>query len=194
MEWFERLAGLVGLSLIDIAREADRAGSDLAKELTFAQENALAGDAFLSFLFFAILGGGTPEEFEELGVPAERIEAALERLKRLALIDRLKGRRVRVLVERNAMYNKLPMRRTFEARMKKQFMEMDFSAPDTMFASEVLKLSDAGAAMLAEEIERHRREVRALAERDSERTLLRGSWYGILWAARPLDLSRLPRM
>ena len=75
--------------------------------------------------------------------------------------------------------------------MKRQFMTMDFAADDAIYASEVVKLSAQGAARLAELIERHRRDVQALAEQDREETLLPRRWFGMLCALRPLDMSQL---
>lgn len=194
LERFGQLARLVGLTVAELAREAEGTNDGLARELTLAQERALSGDAFLAFIFVTILGENDPAEFiADYGVPADRMEAALQKLERLALIDRIKGGRIRSLVDHNVMYNKLPMRRAFETHMKQQFVAIDFSHPETVFASEVIKLSDAAAARLAEEIERHRREVHALAMRDRETALLKRTWYSVLWAARPLDLSRLQR-
>ena len=47
--------------------------------------------------------------------------------------------------------------------------------------------------MLAELIEKHRREVQDLAERDREVAHLPRRWYGLLSAMRPLDMTRLDR-
>ena len=54
-----------------------------------------------------------------------------------------------------------------------------------------MKLSAQGAAQLAELIERHRRDVQALAERDRDEAHLPGQWYGMLCAARVLDTGAL---
>jgi len=89
------------------------------------------------------------------------------------------------------LFRKLPMRALFEQHMKQQFLVMDFSATDAIYASEVIKLSDQGAAQLAEMIERHRRDVQALAEHDRETALLARRWYGMLCAMRPLDTAGL---
>ena len=194
LDKIERLAGLCGISIAELAREAEHAQPGMARELTLAQERELASDVFLSFLFMTIVGGISPPEIaEDLGVPAQAMESALARLERLALIDRLPGGRVRSLVDRSVLFRKSPMRALFEARMKPNFLAIDFSAADTVYASEVMKLSDAGAAMLAELIEQHRRDVQALAERDRDASLLTRRWYGMLCAMRPLDLLTLSK-
>lgn len=192
LERLERLAGLVGLTLADLAREAEHPVTGLAQELTLAQERELSSDTFLSFLFMTILGGYGPDEIaRDFAVPAAAMDQWLAKLERLALIDRLPGGRVRPLVDRTIVWRKTPMRSLFEERMKPQFLGMDFAAPDAIYASELIKLSAHGAAELAELIEQHRRDVQALAERDREDSLLQRGWYGMLCAMRAFDLSEL---
>ncbi len=192
LDRIEQLGALIGLSVSEMVREADDAQAGLAHELTLAQERALSTDSFLAFLFMTILGGITPDEvIQDFGVSKDAMDTALTRLERLALIDRLRGGRARALVDRSLAFRKTPMRTTFEHHMKQQFVAMDFSAPDAIYASEVFKLSDMGAAQLAELIEQHRRDVQALAEHDREHALLQRQWYGMLCALRPLDTSGL---
>lgn len=192
MRQLEVLAGLVDLSFVELAEAAGRPQRHLAKELTLAQETALSEDSLLSFLFMAIVGGETWSEFAaDFGILESQIEAALVRLEKLALIDRLSGARARSLVDRAILWRKTPLRARFETIMKPQFLEMDFAALDAVYASEVLKLSEVGAAALAEMIERHRHEVHRLAESDRRDSLLPRSWHAVLFAARRLDTNGL---
>ncbi|MBS0255249.1 MAG: hypothetical protein JSS36_08600 [Proteobacteria bacterium] len=192
LERLERLAGLVGLSLADLARAAEQPPPGLAQELTLAQERELSADILLAFLFMTILGGIRPEEIaQDFAVPEVVMAAMLGRLERLALIDRLPGGRVRPLVDRAIVWRKSPMRRLFDQHMKQQFLAMDFSAEEAVFVSEVMKLSARGAAELAEMLERHRREVRDLAEHDRDHALLPRRWYGMMSAVRQLDTRQL---
>lgn len=195
LDRLDALAALAGTSFAELARLAERPSAGLAQELTLAQEKALSEDGFLSFLFMVILGGYDWEEIvSDFDVAPRDMEAALLRLERLALIDRLPTGRVRPLVDRAIVWRKTPMRGQFEARMKPQFLSMDFAAPDAVYASDILKLSAQGAAMLAELIEKHRRDVQALAEQDRATSQLSKGWYGMLCAARPLDMTGLRRM
>ena len=192
LDRLQRLSALCRMTIADLAREAEQPPGDLAQELTLAQERALSTDPFLAFLFMAILGGNTPSELAgDFAIPPRDLNAALIRLERLALIDRLASGRVRSLVDRAIAWRKTPMRRLFESQMKPQFLTMDFSADDAVYASEILRLSELGAARLAELIEQHRRDVQALAETDRHQSHLPRAWYGMLCAARPLDTSNL---
>lgn len=192
LDRLERLAALCRLSIGELARETARPEAGLARELTLAQERALSGNIFLAFLFMTILGGDDPQDVaDDFGVPAREMDAALARLERLALIDRLPGGRVRPLVDRAIAWRKSPMRTLFETQMKPQFLAMDFAAEDALYASELLRLSPVGAARLAEMIEQHRRDVQAMAEADRHQSHLPRRWYGMLCAARALDTSTL---
>jgi transcriptional regulator with XRE-family HTH domain len=192
LDRLEQLTGLAGLNLAELARESARLPEHLSDELTFAQERALSDDELMAFVFIVILGGYDWHEIlNDFAIPAPVMEGVLDRLAKLALIDRLSGGRVRPRIDRNIIWRKAPMRAQFEARMKAQFISMDFSQPDAVYASDIYKLSEQGAAMLAELIERHRREINALADHDRNTARLARSWYAVLTAARPLDTSGL---
>lgn len=192
LEGLERLAALAGLSLAELTRAAEHPDSGLAQELTLAQERALSADPFMAFLFMTLLGGNSPQEVaDDFALPEGAIAMSLDRLERLALIDRLPGGRVRPLVDRAIVWRKSPMRALFEERMKRQFLAMDFAAEGAVYASEVVKLSARGAAELAELIEGHRRAVQDLARRDRETSLLPRKWYAMLSAMRALDTREL---
>jgi transcriptional regulator with XRE-family HTH domain len=195
LERLEQLAALCGLTLGELARETELPPAGLAQELTLAQEKALSGDAFLAFLFMTILGGDRPQDVAtDFRVPDRDLDQALARLERLALIDRLPQGRIRPLVDRAIAWRKSPMRTLFETQMKPQFMAMDFAAEHSVYASEILRLSPVGAARLGELIERHRRDVQALAEEDRHASSLPRAWYGMLCAARQLDTSNLEKV
>ncbi len=186
----EAMARLCGLVLGDLAREAEDAPGELAHELTLAQEKALSSNIFLSFLFMTILNGVQPTETAaDFTVPPRTMEAALARLERLALIDRLRSGKVRPLVDRTMVFRKLPLRSLFEQRMKQVFFELDYSKPETTYISEVVKLSRTGKAQLADLMEQFRVQIQALADRDAQGSTLGREWIGVLGVMRELDLS-----
>ncbi|WP_420383489.1 helix-turn-helix domain-containing protein [Novosphingobium sp.] len=194
LDRLDTLARLARLTLGELAREAEDAPSDLAHELTLAQEKALSTNIFLSFLFMALLNGVPPDEIAgDFAVPQRAMDAALARLERLALIDRLRGGRIRVRVDRALVFRKLPLRSLFDTHMKSAFFELDYGDPETCFGSEVLKLSRAGAAQLAELMERYRIDVQALADHDRQTATIGREWYGTLMVMRMLDMSQLRR-
>ena len=127
----------------------------------------------------------------DFGVPPRTMAAALARLERLALIDRLRSGKVRPLIDRTMVFRKLPLRSLFEEHMKRVFFELDYSAPETVYTSEVVKLSRTGAAQLAELMEQFRGQVQALADRDAQNATLGRKWIGVLSVMRELDMTPL---
>jgi len=98
---------------------------------------------------------------------------------------------VRPLVDRAMVFRKLPLRALFEENMKPVFFELDYSAPETTYVSEVVKLSRAGEAQLAELMEQFRGQVHALADRDAQAASADREWIGVLSVMRQLDLAPL---
>lgn len=195
LERLERLAALCSISLADLIIESRVPRTGLAQELTLAQETALAASPALSFLFVAILGGFDPGEVgTDFHWPADSLEAALARLERLALIDRLPGGRARATIDRAVIWRKRPMRALFERRMKGQFFDIDYASEAAIYSSEVVKLSPAGSGALAELVERFRRDVQQLAEQDRREWHLPGQWFGTLCVARPIDTVAVERI
>jgi transcriptional regulator with XRE-family HTH domain len=194
LDRIDALAKLIGMTLGELAREAEDAPSGLAHELTLAQEKALSTNIFLSFLFMALLNGVPPDEIAaDFAVPQHAMDASLARLERLALIDRLRGGRVRVRVDRALVFRKLPLRALFDTHMKSAFFELDYGDPATCYVSEVHKLSRVGAAQLAELMERYRLDVQALADRDRHDAVLDRDWFGMLMVMRNLDMTQVQR-
>lgn len=187
----EDLCALAGTNLIEVTALVTPPPPDLSLELTLAQEQALTESTLLSFLFVAVLNGVPPEDLStDFGVPAELIEPQLQRLERLALIDRLPDGRIRCRVDRRVQLRRGPMQRQFERHLKWQFMEMDFTDVDAVFAAGVYKLSPSGFARLEELIARFRQDLQDLAEDDRRHARMSKSWYAVLLAARPFIARR----
>lgn len=194
LDRLDALARLAGLTLGDLARDAEDPPSGLAHELTLAQEKALSANIFLSFLFMALLNGIPPDEIAaDFAIAPRVMELSLARLERLALIDRLRGGRVRARVDRAPVFRKLPLRALFDRHMKAAFFELDYGHPATSYVSEVCKLSRVGAAQLVELMERFRLEIQALADRDRQSAMLDRDWYGALMVMRTLDTTQVRR-
>jgi hypothetical protein len=159
--------------------------------VTLAQEAALIESPLLSFLFFSIMNGWPPSDLhQDFGISTKKIEIMLDRLERLALIDRLPGGRFRSRVDRATMWRG-PMRRHFEQYTKPMFVEMDFSDPQALYAAETAKLSPAGVTRLQELMEQFRRDVQELTEDDRRHSLLPKRWHAILVVARAFDTRQL---
>ncbi|TPE63704.1 XRE family transcriptional regulator [Sandaracinobacter neustonicus] len=182
---------LADTSLPEIIRLIDQPVR-LKSQLTLAQETALVSDPFMTLMFFAILGGWSPEELlANVDMPEAEIEQRLSRLERLALIDRLPGGRIRCRIDRKVRWRRHLMGAQFERYVKRQFVELDYSSSQVFYQGEIIRLSLSGYSRLAELIERVRVDTRAIEDEDRHNTRLESNWYVTLFAVRELDLSRL---
>ncbi|RVT93589.1 XRE family transcriptional regulator [Sphingomonas crocodyli] len=181
-----RLCALAHTSLAELADDCGNR-SQGQDDLTLAQEEALTRDANLSTIFFLIVNGWPLSEATEgFRIPADEADRHVERLERLALIDRLPGGRVRARLRPDHKWQRAPMRRHFDQHLKPLFFSMDYGDPEAMFGAETQKLSPTGVARLRELIETFRGDVRAIAMEDRRTATLPGQWYAVLAVARTL--------
>ncbi|WP_176594645.1 helix-turn-helix transcriptional regulator [Sphingobium sp. EM0848] len=180
-----QLCALANTTLTELA-ECCAIESRPDDHLTLAQEKALTASPELSTVFFVIVNGWPVSEAEEgFGIPPEQIVQYVERLERLALIDRLPGGRLRARLDPAHVWRREPMRRHFEKHMKHLFFKLDYGDPATIFGVETVKLSPVGVARVAERIERFRGELRDIAQEDRRTTVLPSEWHAILAVACP---------
>lgn len=179
------LCRLAGVGMADLVSQSS--GGERYPPLTLAQEQALATDPALSTVFFVIVAGWPPEEATPaFAIPEEMVRICLERLHRLALIDMLAGGRVRARLDPSQIWEREPLRRHFDLHMKKYFFDVDYASPDVRFGMETVKLSPLGMAEVHNLIEEFRRDIRAIATRDRQKTHLPAEWFGVLAIARTL--------
>ncbi len=191
----EALCALADISFAELVDSTAEPPRPLASELTLAQEQALTENTLMSFLFFMIMSGWPPRDLhDDYGISMSLIDEQLDRLERLALIDRLQGGRVRSRIDRRIAWRRGPMRRHFEEHVKRQFVQMDFSDPHSLWTAETTKLSAMGVAKLEELQHRFRLDVQALADEDRRHSLLPRSWYINLFVSRPLDSRRFQEL
>ncbi|SFR91004.1 hypothetical protein SAMN05192580_1775 [Sphingomonas jatrophae] len=181
-----RLCALAQTSLAELT-DAARLAPDAADHLTLAQEEALTRDSNLSTVFFLILNGWPIEEATAgFHIAPETVDRHVERLERLALVDRLPGGRVRARLRPEHAWQRAPMRRHFERHMKPLFTAVDFGDPETIFGAATVKLSPLGVARLRERIEAFRRDIQAIESEDRRSATLPAEWHAVLAVARSM--------
>lgn len=168
LDRFGQICELAEVSVYDVARLA-RTGTDgPPRELSMAQERALAKDARLLACFYLLLQGWTPPRIArrfDLGRVA--ITRCLTRLDRLGLIELLPRNKVRLLTSRSIDWRSDgPVRRAHEDQIRLEFLRGDFSGDRQLERFETAELSEASAKLLARRIDRLGAEFNELAELD----------------------------
>jgi len=180
----ERLCALAGLGLSDLVQESRQPDYAL-NSLTLAQEAAMTEDPGLSTVFFLVLNQWPPSEaVDAFHLRPDDVERHVERLIRLALIDRLPSGRLRARLDPAYVWQREPMRRHFERHLKQYFLSLDFGRPETIFGVEMVKVSPVGAAQVREKVEQFRSDLRAIAKQDRRTAVLPAEWYAVLAVAR----------
>lgn len=160
-------------------------------QFTYAQERALAADRVLSFLFFALLNGAEQDSFQrEFKLPRARVDAYLQTLQRIGLIEYEPGRRIRLLTTRNVAWRPAgPLSKAFESTVRHFFLSMDFSAPDAAYVSDMVRVSSLGRARLHALFRAMRLEAHKIAQEDMEANRNQCDWTGLLMLAHPFDMN-----
>lgn len=187
LDKLEQLCRAAGLDMRDLlgATPDTRPG-----QFTYAQERALAADRALSFLFFSLLNGAEPDSFQrDFKLPRARVEAYLQTLHRIGLIDYEPGRRIRMLTTRNVSWRPAgPLSKAFESSVRHYFLSVDFSAPEAAYVSDMVRVSSLGRARIHALFHAMRLEIFRIAQEDKESNLNQYDWTGILMLAHPFDM------
>jgi transcriptional regulator with XRE-family HTH domain len=187
----EDLCALADISLLDLIELATQAPSQKIDRFTPHQEQTLADDPQLFFVFFSLLNGWPPANCQaELQIAAERMTALLQKLARLGLIDRLPGGRIRLLATRDITWRKNgPLAKYFA--VKKTFIDFDGNRDDAAHMADFVRLSALGAERLKNLITQLRHEIHRIAQEDQKNVDEDFLWYGLLFLGRPLDIKAI---
>lgn len=186
----DRLCLAIGIDVRDLlARSAD-GGAD---SFTLAQERILAADRSLALLFFLVLNGAQQAECEAtLGVDAAVLDGAVERLRRLGLVDRLPGGRLRPLTSRAVRWRPNgPLDQAFNRVVKHFFLDPSLLEGDARYVSDMLWLGPNGRDRVQALFERLRDDVYLIARQEREAVADTGDWCALFLLVRPLQMARV---
>jgi len=178
---------------LDLRDLLARREDDEQADFTLAQERVLAADRGLALVFFAILHGAQAEEIARtFALPADRLAAHLERLRRLHLVTGASGGRLRPTVRRTVRWRRGgPLAVAFDRTVKPLFMSMDFGAAEAQYISDVVPLTPVGRARVHALFERLRDDIQLIGEQERAAGLAGRDWSGLLMMIRPFELAEM---
>lgn len=187
----EDLCELAGISLAELVELAAHELPDRITQFTPHQEQVLARDPCLFFLFFSLLNGRSAAECAlELDISSADLVAMLQQLAHLALIRVYPDARLRVLAARDISWRKSgPLARHFEIR--KRFVDISMRDADTLYMPDFFRLSSHGVAQVNQLCESFRRELHRIADADQRAGAGDLTWHGALFLMRPLDMKAI---
>jgi len=157
------------------------------RELTVAQEKALAADPRLLLIFHLLMQGWSlPDMAREYGFKGAERTLLLAQLDRLTLIELLPGDRVRLRVPRDFRWRTQgPLRRRYGMDVMQEFLSDPFDGERALLRFEVRELSESSLQVIKRKMERLAQEASELAELDAYLPVERKHSAGIALALRP---------
>jgi len=190
----EDLCTFADVSLIELIEITARDADARLRQLSIEQEQALATDKNLAFVFAIIMRSGSPDElWREQGLEQAALVRYLTQLDHLRLIDLLPGNEVRLLVVRDFEWRKDgPMRNQVA-----QWIVAEHAKPNALqlgmpWGAELARLSDASLVRFEQMIRDFQRNIRLLGDADRTMTTAPKAWYSIMIASSLIDLGGLP--
>jgi transcriptional regulator with XRE-family HTH domain len=189
----ERICEASGISMEELVRPVSGSASDTSSTLALAQEAALAADPELLGCFYLMTNGHAPQEVAaRLGADERQLRRWLVKLDNLGLVElraRLHARlRVRAPISWRADG---PIRRTYESRVREEFMLSSFTAPGESLHFRSAELSEASRQILQRKLDRLTADFNELAELDRHLPASEKRSAALMMACRPWVFSMM---
>ena len=157
------------------------------RELSVAQEKALAGDPRLLMIFHLLVQGWSLADMgREYGFRGADRTLLLAQLDRLGLIELQANDRIRLRVPRDFRWRTQgPVRRRYGAAVLQEFLLDRFQGERALLRFEVRELSEESLQVIKRKLERLAQEVTELAELDAYLPVERKHSVGVAMAMRP---------
>ncbi|RJP38175.1 MAG: XRE family transcriptional regulator [Desulfobacteraceae bacterium] len=182
----EEICNLLDLNFYDLAKLSANAEGEPGA-LTLDQEIALSENPKLLVYAYLLINGREPAGIlRDYNVTeAESLQFLLE-LDKLKIIELYPDNRVRLLVGKNFVWRKDgPMAKTYENRIRREFMDSTFDQIDERLSFETGKLSEGSRSVMLKKIDRLLKEYYELTEIDKALPQERSKNTGLLIAFRP---------
>jgi DNA-binding Xre family transcriptional regulator len=185
----EAICVALDVDFYEVARLA-RGHGEPTREMTRAQETALAADPKLLAAFYLVFNGWTFDEIvERYTVTAAQCTGWMVRLDRLGVIALMPGNRIRVRVPRHTrLAPDGPIRRKYGAAAVADFLAPQFDKVGGYFVFEFSDLSQASRELLQRRLERLVAEFNELAEFDAPLRASARQTVGLALGIRPWSM------
>jgi len=195
LDRLEQICAMVGMSIFDLAREADTT-PDAVTELTPAQEQELLADPKLLLVTFSVLNHWQIDEIAETFQLTEaEIVKRLTTLDRLGMIELLPENRVRRLTARNFTWRKNgPVQSFVEKEIKTDFFNSHFAQKGEHLRFIGGMLSRESVSRMHRAIDRLGAELDEYVQSDADLPTDEKLGVGAVFAIRPWEVPTFARL
>ena len=183
----EQICQALEVSIQEIARLSGEHTADAIESVSLEQESALAADPNLLACYYLIANGRTGQEIcKELGVEEIKVRRWMVKLHSFGLVELRSKMRARARTSSAITWRQDgPMRRLYEKKVRQEYLQSNFSAPQEAMHFRSAEMSEASCRVLLRKLERLATEFRDLAELDRTLPSREKRSMGVLLAARP---------
>jgi transcriptional regulator with XRE-family HTH domain len=189
----EQLCDLVGMTFFELCDLAARRVEHRISRLTPQQEQALADNPLLTYLFEHTLRGWSAEELRrEIGIPEPIFIDAAIQLEKIGLIELLPGNEIRLRTVKDIEWQPSgPFSKYINKWLAWVLDRADIAEPNTSWNWDALKLSAASRAQVDAKFVKLRQEMQELSDLDRRSHAQACNWYALVQCVRPLDMRPL---
>lgn len=188
IQMLERFCQMAGVRLSELTVLASQGHGGRPQRLREDQEQALADDLFLAFIFLLVRFNWSVSRIRsEYGVDEPRIISALTRLDRAGLIELLPGNRYRLLVAPTYEANRdAGLVRGINRWLKSELLKLDVEDPKTPWVREIVWITPDQVVQLMGLMDAFIHDVRKTTRGTHRHPVEDASWFGVFAAVQPL--------
>lgn len=191
LERLDAICEFLGTDVYELVRSGRRQGAEQERQLSLAQERALAADPLLLTVFHLLCNDWDVRAIgKEFCLAQAETVLLLAQLDRLRLIELLPGNRAILRVARDHVWRSDgPVLRRHARSATVEFLRGDFSGSDALLRLDVKELGSVSLAQLRRRLERLAMEFGELAEVDAGLPVASRRSVGLVLAVRPWAFS-----
>ena len=165
----EQIAGVLDTSLLELAKLSAAGATRSASQLSLAQEKALADDPRLFSIFHLLLFGlSIARIVRDYDVARAEVDASVEALERLELVERGRRNEITVRVARAIAWRPNgPLRQAYEQPVRAHFLGGSFTGPREIRRFVTHRLSPASQAVMTRKLLRLIADMDGLSDVDT---------------------------
>lgn len=193
LERLDAICEFLGIDLYELVRSGRQEDAAKQRQLSLAQERALAEDARLLLVFHLLRSDWASERIQqEFDLSEPDMVLLLARLDRLKLIELLPRNRARLLVARDfAWRTDGPVLKRHARSAMVEFLRGSFEGEEAFMRLDIKELSPASIGVLKKRLERIGSEFGEMAELDASLPGDARGGVGLVLAMRPWTFSLL---
>jgi transcriptional regulator with XRE-family HTH domain len=186
----QRMCGLVGIDFFTLCEIAGKRFESRPARHTIKQEQLLADNPLLTYLFAQICKGWTAQELrDDIDVPEAVLVDHLLQLDKIGLIDLLPGNEIRLKTAKDmVLIPNGPYARNLNRWLADVFRTPDVDEENSVWVCDFMKLTPGSRERIERKFRALMQEASELSDADRRAHAESRQWYGLVLVVKPQDI------